>query len=247
MKKQITKSYLEFLGITEVTPDGKVFTKNGERKPCLRSKPGKYSSNKGYLNIVLHDPNKYKTVPKEKRNDNSGKVSILLHHLVYAWFNGEVPYGKEIHHIDEDHFNNSIDNLEALTPSEHRAKHAAMKESQSTRELKCRLDIPRTWYEKKLEEFIKEGKRSAAEHTRARLRYYDSHIEEATKVNEFRKDLIELEYWKDRFKEAGNKTMWHECCKVLKIAKEKKLEAAIIVEHALDVIHKTFSKYIINR
>ena len=54
----------------------------------------------------------------------------------------------------------------------------------------------------------------------------------------------ELEYWKDRFKEGGNKTMWHECCKVLKLAKEKKLEAAIIVAHALDVIHKTFSRYI---
>lgn len=59
-------------------------------------------------------------------------------------------------------------------------------------------------------------------------------------------EFLELEYWKDRFKEAGNKTMWHESCKVLKIAKEKKLEAAFIVKHALDVIHKTFNKYVTN-
>lgn len=244
MKKQITKSYLEYLGVTEVTSDGRVFTKNGERKPQLAGRSKNNPSNQEKLKIWLLDPEKYKSIPNEKRNGGSGLVVISVHHIVYAWFHGEVPYGKQIHHIDGNCLNNAIDNLEALTPSEHRAKHAAMKEA-PTREVKCRLDIPRSWYERRLEEFIKEGKRSAAEHTRARLRYYDSHIEEATKANEFKKDLIELEYWKDRFKEGNNKTMWHECCKVLKIAKEKKLEAAFIVEHALDVIHKTFSKYIV--
>ena len=237
MKKQITKSYLEYLGVTEVTKDGKVFTKNGEKKPYLAGRSKNNSSKQEKLEIKFHDPDKYKSVPEEKRNTGSGQVNVYLHHIIYAWFNSEVPYGKEIHHIDEDCLNNAIDNLEALTPEEHRARHATMTEE------KCRLDIPRAWYEKKLEEFLKEGKHSAAAHTKARLRYYDSHIEEANKLNEFRKDLLELEYWKDRFKEAGNKTMWHECCKVLKIAKEKKLEATVIVKHALDVIHNTFSKY----
>lgn len=238
MKKQITKSYLEFLGITEVAPDGKVFTKNGERKPYPVGRSKNSPSNQEKLRILLHDSDKYQSVPKEKRNDNSGCVQLLVHQIVYAWFNGEIPYGKEIHHIDGNCLNNALDNLEALTPAEHRAKHA------STKEEKCRLDIPREWYVKKIEEYTEKGAFSNAAQYKRRLRYYDTHIDEANKVNEFKKDLLELEYWKDRFKEGGNKTMWHECCKVLKIAKEKKLEAAIIVEHALDVIHKTFSKYI---
>ena len=229
MKKQITKSYLEFLGITEITNDGRVFTKNGERKLCIRNKSGR-------LGIKLHDSEKYKSTPKEKRIDTSGQVELQLHHVVYAWFKGEVPYGKEIHHIDCNYLNNSIDNLEALTPEEHRAKHA----STSTKEIKCRLDIPRSWYEKKLEEFTKAGNRSAAYHTKARLRYYDSHIEEANKKTEFRKDCMELAEWKNIFKGQGSKKLWKECVIIEKIVKEKGIEAEPIVKHALEVCHKHF-------
>ena len=238
MKKQITKSYLGYLGITEVTRDGRVFTENGELKTYLqgRSKNNPYKQEK--LVIVLHDSGKYKSVPKENRKDSSGLVNIKLHHVVYAWFHGEVPYGKQIHHIDGNCLNNSIDNLEALTPEEHRAKHAELKAS--NREIKCRLDVPRSWFEKKLEEFIKNNNYSAAYNTRARLRYYDSHIEEANKLNEFKKDLMELASWKKVFRENDNKKLWKECCKIEKIVKERDFEAWPIVKHALDVCHKHF-------
>lgn len=229
MKKQITKSYLEYLGIIEVTRDGKVFTKNGELKPQV---VGGNGCNRLY--VGLYDSEKYKSTPKEKRHNSSGLVAILLHHIVYAWFNGEVPYGKQVHHIDGNYLNNNIDNLEALTPEEHRTKHS------SNREIKCRLDIPRSWFEKKLEEFTKAGKHPAAANTRARLRYYDSHIEEANKLNEFKKDLMELAAWKKVFKENDNKKIWHECCKIEKLVKEKGIEAEPIVKHALEVCHKYF-------
>lgn len=224
MKKQITKSYLEYLGVTEVTPDGKVFTKRGEVTPG--------DNGHGYQLM------KFGGCKEGKKPHN-----IYIHQIVYAWFNNEVPYGKTLHHKDLDRSNNSIDNLVAMSPEEHRQLHNLLRNCKT--EEKCRLDIPREWYVKKIEEYTEKRAFSNAAQYKRRLRYYDNHIEEATKVNEFRKDLLELEYWKDRFREAGNKTMWHECCKVLKIAKEKKLEAAIIVEHALDVIHKTFSKYIV--
>lgn len=234
MKKQITKSYLQYLGVTEVTPDGRVFTKNGELKPQIIGHGDR-------LAIKFHDPEKYKATPKEKRNSGSGTVWILFYHAVYAWFNLEVPYGKEIHHKDGNYLNNAIDNLEALTHDEHRAKHA------STRELKCRLDISREWYQKQLDELEAIENKTKVNYDsisnyRAKLRYYDSHIKEAEQMTNYKKDLEELKYWKQRFREAGNKAMWHQCCKVEKLAKESPIEQAQkIVAHALEVIHRTFN------
>lgn len=207
--KQITKSYLEYLGVTDVTTDGKVFTKNGERK---------YFSENGRskrLLILFHDPEKYKNVPKEKRKDSSGSVGIKLHQVVYAWFNGEVPYGKEIHHIDHNYLNNSITNLEALTHEEHRAKHAG------TKELKCRLDRPREWYEKKLAEFEAIENKTKVNYDkisnyRAKLRYYDNHIEEAHQAQKDKRDLAMLKELAKQEKQAQNITKWHQLNEIIK-------------------------------
>lgn len=233
--KQITKSYLEYLGVTDVTTDGRVFTKNGELKPRVVGRNGR-------LAINLHDSEKYKSVPKEKRNIGSGHVNIYVHQVVYAWFKGEIPYSKEIHHRDCNYLNNNLDNLEALTPAEHRAKHS------STRELKCRLDIPREWYVKQLEELEAIENKTKVNYDkisnyRAKLRYYDSHIKEVIQVTEFQKDKTELAYFKKCFKDEGNKKMWHECCKVEKVAKESSIEdAQRIIKHSLEVIHRHFGR-----
>ena len=65
-----------------------------------------------------------------------------------------------------------------------------------------------------------------------------------TKSKDLKRDLKELAYWKAEFKKAGNKVMWHECCRVEKFAKFNKPEdAEIVVKHALDVLHGRFSKY----
>lgn len=242
--KQITKTYLEYLGVTEVTTDGRVFTKNGELKQHVNTGRG------NRLTIKLHDSEKRKAVPKEKRNSSSGNVNIYVHQVVYSWFNSEIPYGKEIHHRDYNYLNNNLDNLEALTPAEHRAKHRKLpgrpvKTYTSTKEIKCRLDIPRTWYESELKKLeaspITDSKRSAVYAMRAKLRYYDSHVDEANNLIEFKKDCLELSYWKKVFKENDNNKLWHECCTIEKMVKEKKEEAWPVVKHALDVIHRTFN------
>lgn len=245
MKKQITKSYLEYLGVIEVTPDGKIFTKKGELKPALTGR-NKRAANQARLAIKLHDPEKYKSVPKEKRTNNSGHVTISVHQVVYAWFKNEVPYNKEIHHKDLDYLNNAIDNLIALTNEEHRKEHRKMRE-QEMKELKCRLDIPRSWYQKQLDELEAIENKTKVNYDkisvyRAKLRYYDNHIEEATKLVELKKDLLELSSWKKVFKENNNKKLWHECCTIEKIVKEKGIEAQPIVKHALDVCHKHFGR-----
>ena len=238
--KQITKSYLVYLGVTDVTADGRIFTKNGERKP---SHTGGAAHNR--LIIPLHDPEKYKSVPKENRTDNSGKVAIYVHHAVYAWFHGEVPYNKELHHRDGNHLNNSLDNLVALTHSEHVQEHKRMKElerQEAIVEEKCRLDIPREHYVKKIEEYMSKADYANANQYKRRLKYYDNHIEEAQKLIEFKKDLMELASWKKVFKENDNKKLWKQCCTIEKIVKEKGLEAQPIVKHALDVCHKHFGR-----
>lgn len=44
---------------------------------------------------------------------------------VYVWehYNGKIPKGYHVHHIDEDKSNNSIENLELLSSSEHLSLH----------------------------------------------------------------------------------------------------------------------------
>lgn len=242
MSKQITKSYLEYLGVTNVTDDGKVFTKNGELKSHLMGS-NKRAANQSRLTVYLHDSEKYKTVPKEKRNRSSGHVTIGVHQVVFAWFNNEIPYGKEIHHKDGNYLNNHKDNLIALTHSEHVKEHKKMRElkqQEAIVEEKCRLDIPREHYVKKIDEYMSKGEYANANQYKRRLKYYDNHIEEAHELAEFKKDLMELRSWKLVFKENKNKRLWHECCTLERMAKEKGVEASPAIKHALEVIHKYF-------
>ena len=44
--------------------------------------------------------------------------SILIHRLVWEAFNGEIPEGMQINHIDEDKTNNRLDNLNLMTCKE---------------------------------------------------------------------------------------------------------------------------------
>lgn len=47
-----------------------------------------------------------------------------MHRAVWLYYRGEIPSGYHIHHIDENKSNNNIENLQALTHSEHSSIHA---------------------------------------------------------------------------------------------------------------------------
>lgn len=47
-----------------------------------------------------------------------------LHRYVWEFYNGKIPKGYEIHHIDGNKANNDISNLQMLSKSEHRKVHA---------------------------------------------------------------------------------------------------------------------------
>ena len=51
-----------------------------------------------------------------------GIFSIPLSRFIYVWFNGDVPDGYVVDHIDNDPYNNHPDNLQILTISENLEK-----------------------------------------------------------------------------------------------------------------------------
>lgn len=48
----------------------------------------------------------------------------LMHRYIWEYYNGKIPSGYEIHHIDFDRSNNDISNLQLVSRSEHRKIHA---------------------------------------------------------------------------------------------------------------------------
>ncbi len=62
----------------------------------------------------------YKLYENEKYYSRGNK---RLHTEVWKFYNGEIPKGCEIHHIDMNTFNNDISNLQCLTKKQHKEIH----------------------------------------------------------------------------------------------------------------------------
>jgi hypothetical protein len=92
----------------------------------IPSCPGYVASNEG--DVVNTDGNRIL-----RGNDDGKRVRVLMaaygskakHRLVWEAFNGEIPHGHSIHHIDGDHTNNRLDNLQLVSEREHRLIHIA--------------------------------------------------------------------------------------------------------------------------
>lgn len=272
--KKLTKEDLIRDGINDIKADGTVI-RNGYQITL-------HKNNHGYLgfNIYDYDENGERIKIDKKRsfayNTANGpkqtkkvdtyvyKIRMIgLHRAMWAWYYGEVPEGYVVDHISNKHDSLEdyrLENLQLLTPKANLAKERV----ESTKQIKCKMNKPRSFYENKLkhyEELYESAKlnkapkvchklRTNIANTRARLRYWDAHKEEyeefvkgelAMKTKtEFQKDLMELASWKKYFKENDNKRLWHECCKIEKIVKVKGEEAWPIVKHALEVCHTHF-------
>lgn len=59
-----------------------------------------------------------------------GKTRIRLHRYIWQKYNGEIPKGFDIHHIDKNKDNNDISNLQLLTITEHQKIHAIKNEEE---------------------------------------------------------------------------------------------------------------------
>ena len=205
-----------------------------------------------YKLVTLYDPAIRKACPKELRTNTTGQLHIGVHRIVYCWFNRIIPTGMVIDHCNSIKTDNRLENLQLFTPQENVTKERP----ESNREVYCKLDRPRSYYEEKLNKYealyetAKQNhdaeeahkQRSNVANIRSRLRYYDSHTKEVNNLTEFNKDLKELKSWKKAFKESKSKKLWHECCTIEKMVKKQGIEAWPAVKHALDVIHTHFGR-----
>ena len=193
---RLTKEELINSGITNVTEDGKIFRNGKEVKPS--------KTNSGYyiMNIYVFDENGDKIIiptpeveqyytTKDglvksytyKTHYNYKSKGVTVQRVVYAWFNGEVPEGWSIDHINNDKSDNRLANLQLLTSIDN-----CNKDKQFHKKLmKCKLNKDRSFYENKLNEYTelyekaKLDKDQVAAHKwrvyisqyRAKLRYYD--------------------------------------------------------------------------
>lgn len=60
---------------------------------------------RGYLQATIYD-------------ETNKQHTYRVNRLIYESFNGEIPKGMQVNHLDEDKHNNAIENLNVLTPKE---------------------------------------------------------------------------------------------------------------------------------
>ena len=170
----------EVLGVDYISEDGMHIGVRGKQK--------KVFLNDGYYKVTLYDKYYRQTIPKDIRKSNDGNLTFSVHRLVYVWYHPShfIPAGYVVDHINDNKLCNEIWNLQLLTPWENVMKKTGFR--YSDRELKCDLNKPREYYEKKLDDLIAEYDLSKKEHDahkthkirsqmsayRARLRYYDN-------------------------------------------------------------------------
>lgn len=99
-------------GMYTITKEGDVYSYKIKSKGKRRLKQQKATqSPKGYYQVRLFGP----------QGDKKGRL-FYVHRLVYEAFLGDIPEGKQIDHIDSDTSNNSVENLQILTPRQNMAK-----------------------------------------------------------------------------------------------------------------------------
>lgn len=207
---QLTKDELIKNGITLVTEDGYVFKGDKQVTPSV--------SVGGYFVFPLYelDENGDKIKKPIKRQFKGCKKisdtyvyamkTVGLHRLMWAWFHDEVPEGYIVDHINNKHEAQEdyrLDNLQLLTP----AKNVAKERGESTKQIKCKLNKPLSFYEDKLNNYLAKYDEAKRNHdadlvhklrsniadTKARIRYWKAHQEEAASINAETEKLKELE------------------------------------------------------
>ena len=217
----LSRQYLEYLGITNITEDGHIYKGEIELTQSLEGS--------GYMKIQPHD--------KEGKKRN-----ILTHRAVYAWHKGYIPPKMMLDHKDGDRYNNHIDNLRLATATENRANRV---HKAGTYEMRCSMKFPRSHYEQKLEKAIampkSNNRKTMVSQAKAKLRYWDTHAEEyeeyldkketESKLQEQKSDSrrlteakIRLKFCAKKYKELGNLHQWHVMNNVAKNASLLPLE-----------------------
>ena len=196
---KLTKDELIKNGITLVTEDGYVFKGDKQITPSINLC--------GYFVVTLYelDENGEKIKKPIKRQFKGCKKisdtyvyvtrTVGLHRIMWAWFHDEVPEGYVVDHINNKHDAQEdyrLENLQLLTPVQNLTKERI----ESTKQLKCKLNKPLSFYECKINSYLEKYNEAKKNHdvelahklranifqTRARIRYYKAHTDEANAI-----------------------------------------------------------------
>lgn len=77
---------------------------------------------KKQLPFIVFNKAKYTLKPTGYYAKTDGDRT-LLHRDVWEYHKGKIPSGYDVHHINHDKTDNSIDNFQLMTPSEHKKHH----------------------------------------------------------------------------------------------------------------------------
>ena len=200
--RKLTKEELIKYGVKEITKDCTVTFEDGrvleKEEDFLKDKISGYFRFSEYE--LDENGNRIKIPTKTRYKEkvyNTYKYKsrpIYLHRAMVAWFHNEIPEGLVIDHISNKHdtlYDNRLENLQLTTQGENSIKDQVF----SNRELKCKMSLPLSYYEDKLNTYLnkrKNAKDRKEKHTlgvfisqyRARIRYWKSHEEEYLKNEE---------------------------------------------------------------
>ena len=79
---------------------------------------------KKLLPFILYNNRKFTLNNNGYYRSTDRKGTQLLHRYVWETERGDIPSGHDVHHLDKDKTNNSIDNLECLLKAEHTSKYS---------------------------------------------------------------------------------------------------------------------------
>ena len=193
---RLTKEMLIASGIELITEDGTVI-KNGKQIFPKKNKQGYlmlgiYELDENGNKIKIPMTRTFKWCKKPSNTYIYKAMAVGLHRAMWAWFYGVVEEGCVVDHKNNRHTSIEdyhISNLQILSQRENSIKDRKA----STKELKCRLDKPLSYYEEKLAYYedlykkaTKEGDKKEVHrqgnniyYQRAKIRYWLSHKAEA--------------------------------------------------------------------
>ena len=110
--KELTKEYLQKLGITEITKDGKhIYIGEKEAKQSMIPS--------GYLVFHIYDKEIRDIVYPITKSRSAGELLVPVQRAVYAWYHGSTVENMVIDHINDIKTDNRIENFMILCPNCH--------------------------------------------------------------------------------------------------------------------------------
>lgn len=95
---------------------GEQFTNLNYRGYTIYPQEGKIWSNKSNRYVGKMNDRGYWDITIRDNDGNTWRTKV--HRIIYATCYGDIPIGMQVNHIDEDKSNNSISNLNLMTPKE---------------------------------------------------------------------------------------------------------------------------------